>query len=111
MVSKPVELRNGLKFTKAGDAEAYFRQILHAGQLQAYLVSDEAMAVDALFRDYCEATSWEMPGEPEQYFRDWNKAPDRTTKSFFVEYTSGATDDFSYIKAIRAVANWRRSLG
>ena len=49
-----------------------------------------------------------MPGEPEQYFRGWNRAPDRTTKSFYVEYDTGETDDFSYIKAVRAVANWKR---
>ena len=108
MVAKPVELRNGLKFSKAGDAEEYFRRILNDEKLRDYLVGDERAAVDALFRDYCAATDWKMPAEPEQYFRDWNKAPERTTKSFFVEFDNGELNDFSFIKAVRAVANWKR---
>lgn len=109
MPAKPVELRNGLKFAKAGDANAFFKGILNNGDLKAYLTGEDVDVVDALFRDYCAATGWDLPGEPEGYFRDWNMAEDRATRSFYVEFVSGETDDFSYIKAVRAVANWPRN--
>jgi hypothetical protein len=82
-VSKPVSLRNGLSFDKAGDANSFFQSILNGGELRSYLAVQEHAAVDALFRDYCAATTWTMPGEPEQYFRDWNRAEGRTTRSFY----------------------------
>lgn len=107
-VAKPVHLRNGESFDKAGDAGDRFKAILNDGELRSDLVGEEHRSVDALFRDYCAATNWDMPGEPKRYFRDWNKAEDRTTKSFYVEYHGGETDDFSYVKAVRAVANWKR---
>lgn len=105
---KPVRLRNGQNFNKAGDAGVHFKAILNNGELRADLIGEEHSSVDALFRDYCAATDWTMPDEPKRYFRDWNQAEDRTTKSFYVEYKGGATDDFSYVKAVRAVANWKR---
>ncbi|MBU0737362.1 MAG: DCL family protein [Alphaproteobacteria bacterium] len=102
-VAKPVKLRNGLNFDKAGDAENFYQAILNTGDLRVALIGDEQEAVDALFRDYCAAEDWTMPGEPVEFHRDLNRAYQRTTKSFFVRYNSGEVDDFSYIKAIRAV--------
>lgn len=107
-VNKPVILRNGLSFDKAGNANSFFQNILNNGELKLDLVGEERAAVDALFRDYCAATDWQMPGEPQQYYRDWNRAEGRTTKSFYVKYDNGNVDDFSYIKAVRKVANWKR---
>ena len=108
MVTKPVLFSNSMKFEKAGDAEAHFRAILNTGEMNTYLVGAERDAVDILFHDYCVATEWKMPGEPEHYYRAWNRAEGRSTKGFFVEYDNGEVDDFSYIKAVRAVANWKR---
>lgn len=108
MPAKPVKLTNGLEFDQAGNANAFYREILNKGELGAYLSNDDAAAVDVLFRDYCAATNWQMPGQPERYLRDWNMAEKRATRSFYVEYADGERDDFSYIKAVRAVANWKR---
>ena len=108
-MKKPVRLRSGLCFSKVEDAMDYFRQILNGGEVGSYLEGDDYIAVDALFRDYCAVTNWQMPGDPEQYFRDWNKAKNRTTKCFYVEYQDGKRDDFSYIEAVRVVANRERS--
>jgi len=108
MVTKPVQLGSGINFAKAGDANEHFRVILNGGDLREYLVGEERDAVDALYRDYCAATNYLMPAEPEQYFRDWNRAEDRTTMSFYVEYDNGEIDDFSYLKAVKSVANWVR---
>ena len=107
-VSKPLTLRSGQHFEKAGDAEFYFQQILNGGELRVCLIDDEHTAIDALFRDYCAATEWTMPGVPLGYFRDINRVNERITKSFYVKYDRGEPDDFSYIKAVRAVANWKR---
>lgn len=107
-VRKPVLLRNGQNFDKAGDAWDHFKTILNNGELRVDLIGEEFRSIDALFRDYCAATNWVMPGDPKRYFRDWNQAEDRTTKSFYVEYEGGEKDDFSYVKAVRAVANWTR---
>lgn len=110
MPAKPVKLTNGLSFDKAGDANAFYREILNKGELGAYLGGEEAVAIDVLFKDYCSATNWQMPGQPEKYLRDWNMAENRATRSFYVEYKDGARDDFSYLKAVRAVANWKRTV-
>ena len=107
-VSKPLTLRSGQHFEIAGDAELYFRQILNGGDVRVRLTDDEHIAVDALFRDYCAATEWTMPGVPLEYFRDFNLVEERTTKSFYVKYDRGEPDNFSYIKAVRAIANWKR---
>lgn len=108
MRAKPVYLRNGLNFVKIEEADLYFKKTLNFGNLRDYLTGEEASAVDALYRDYCEATAWDMPGEPQKYFRDWNMTGKRATKSFYIHFSNGKQDDFSYIKAVRAVANWSR---
>jgi hypothetical protein len=108
MVTKPVQFSNGMKFDKAGDAREHFQAILNGGEMQSILSGAEHAAVDTLFRDYCAATEWRMPDEPVGYFRDWVRAEGRSTKGFYVKYANGETDDFSYIKAVRAVANWKR---
>lgn len=110
MPAKPVTLSSGLSFDQAGNANAFYREILNNGELGAYLSGEAAAAVDALFKDYCAATNWQMPGQPEKYLRDWNMAEKRATRSFYVEYADGERDDFSYIKAVRAVANRKRSV-
>lgn len=107
-VAKPVKLRNGRNFSKAGDAEDFYQAILNTGDLRVALIGAEHEAVDALFRDYCAATEWAMPSEPVEFYRDLNRSHERTTKSLFVRFEDGETDDFSYIKAIKAVANWKR---
>lgn len=107
-MAKPTLFSNGMKFDKAGDAREYFQGILNNGEMQTLLRDVEHMDVDALFRDYCAATEWQMPEEPTGYFRDWVRAEGRSTKGFHVRYASGKVDDFSYIKAVRAVANWKR---
>jgi len=107
-VSKPTLFSNGMKFDKAGDAQRHFQAILNDGEMQTPLSDTEHTAVDALFRDYCAATEWPMPDEPVGYFRDWVRAEGRSTKGFYVKYSNGEVDDFSYIKAVRAVANWKR---
>jgi hypothetical protein len=108
MVAKPTLFSNGMKFDKAGDAQMRFQAILNDGEMQTRLSGAEHTAVDVLFRDYCAATEWPMPDEPVSYFRDWVRAEGRSTKGFYVEYANGKVDDFSYIKAVRAVANWKR---
>ena len=108
MVAKPTIFSNGMKFDKAGDARNYFQAILNGGEMQTPLSGTERTAVDALFRDYCAATEWRMPSEPVNYFRDWVRAEGRSTKGFYVKYANGDIDDFSYIKAVREVANWKR---
>ena len=108
MVTKPVHLSNGMSFEKAGDAEAFFRAILNSGEMLTPISSEQREALNQLFNDYCSATEWQMPAAPQEYFRDWNRAKERSTKSFFVRYDNGFVDDFSYIKAVRAVANWKR---
>lgn len=105
MVTKPVNLSDGTHYPKAGDANEFYKGILNEGPLSVRLTGKEHDAVDVLFRGYCTVTNWKMPGKPVGYHRDWNRAEDRTTKSFYVDYDNGEVDDFSYIKAVRAVAN------
>lgn len=108
MAAKPTLFSNGLKFDKAGDAQRHFQAILNDGDMQAPLTGAEHTAVDVLFRDYCAATGWPMLDEPVGYFRGWVRAEGRSTKGFHVRYANGNAHDFSYIKAVRAVANWER---
>lgn len=107
-VAKPVRLRNGRNFPKAGEAEDFYKAILNTGDLRVALIGAEHEAVDALFHDYCAATEWTMSSKPVEFYRDLNRSHERTTKSFFVRFEDGEADDFSYIKAIKAVANWKR---
>ena len=103
--AKPVQLSNGRTFAKAGDAREFFKAVLSDGVLNVRLVGVEHEMVDVLFRDYCRATNWTMPGNPVGYRRDWNQAHGSATRGFFVIYDNGTEDDFSYIKAVRAIAN------
>ncbi len=50
MPAKPVKLTNGLAFDQAGNANAFYREILNKGELGAYLSGKEASTIDALIR-------------------------------------------------------------
>lgn len=101
-VAKPVHLSDGVSFEKAGDAEVAYRTILYRRPLKQRLDGADHQAIDVLYRDYCTVTDWKMPGKPIGYWADVNEGG---TTSFYVEFDNGEKTDFSFLTAVRKIAN------
>mgnify|MGYP001132520933 CR=1 FL=1 len=108
---KPVALSSGLNFEGVGEAKEHFKAILN-GTIVGHAVSpNHISAVLALYRDYCIAVPGrEVSHTPVNVFRRQNNEErpggfHAVTTCFYVRFDNGQEVDFSYPKAVSAIAN------
>lgn len=111
---KSVVLSSGLTFQGVGEAKEYFRNILNGTLVGQAVNSKHLSAILALYSDYCiAAPGHDVPHTPVNVFRRQNndERPGgfyAVTTCFCVEFDNGEEVDFSYIKAVSAIANYSK---
>jgi hypothetical protein len=109
MPSKAVILSDGTSFEGIGVAQDFFRGILRAESIGSDLNGTNLAAVQTLYRDYCEATQWPLPGELIGMSRGVDRRFDGkleiTTECFIVTFSDGSSTNFSFLKACSVIAN------
>jgi len=105
MAGKSVSLSDGSKYPTIDEAKAAFKTILNAGPVTEALSDADARSVMVLHDDYCRATNWPVPNVARTGAkRSYSRAEGRTTTCFEVTFANGKTEQFSYIKALPAIA-------
>lgn len=109
MTSKSVILSNGMTFSEIGIAQQFFKKILHAETVGVDVNGVDFSLLEALYRDYCAATSWPLSARIcaftrgiESQIRAGKKIK---TKCFFAKFSDGSEQSFSYLKACSKIAN------
>ena len=105
MVSKTVDLGNGLKFNTIGDAKKHFADILDSKVLEQRFSGQNYNEVAALYEAYCKKTNWPIPSPVAGFFPKYERGKGFTTKCFGIEFLDGSIDRFSLDKALSAVAS------
>ncbi len=105
MVSKNVDLGNGLKFESIGAGKVHFEKILKETALGEHFAGREFQDIAALYVAYCKATNWPVNSPPVAFFPKHEGGEGYTTRCFGVEFENGSADRFSLGKALSAVAN------
>lgn len=109
---RPVVLSSGLKFEGVGEAKEYFKALLNGTTVDSPVDARELPHVLALYADYCTA----VPGHTvdqtavNAYRRQNNEerpgGVHAVTTCFYVHFDNGTEMDFSYGKAVSAIANY-----
>lgn len=104
MVSKRIELKNGLRFESISAGKSYFEKILKETPLGVQVTSQEFRDLIALYEAYCNKTDWSLRSPAIAFFPMHETGKGYTTKCFGVTFEDGSTDRFSLDKALSAVA-------
>lgn len=108
---KPVALSSGVYFEGVGEAKEYFKNILNETPVGQSVSSQNLAEVLTLYRDYCiAAPGHEVQHTPVNVLRKQNNDErpggfHAVTTCFYVQFDNGQEVDFSYIKAVSAIAN------
>ena len=112
MPKKPVLLNSDLKFESVGEAKQFYKDILNSTPANTEVDERYLEAVIALYVAYCKSSpGYDVDSLPTKIFC----RPDATdrgfyrsvpTTCFYVRFENGEETDFSYIKAVQAVANF-----
>ena len=109
---KPVVLSSSINFDGVGEAKEHFKAILNGTPVGSSVSSKDLPHVLALYADYCVA----VPGHTvaqravNAYRRQNNEerpgGVHAVTTCFYVHFEDGTETDFSYGKAVSAIANY-----
>jgi len=108
---KPVVLSSGLRFDGVGEAKEHFKAVLNGTPIGSPVESSELPNVLALYADYCVASpGYTLDQKPINAYRRQNNderpgGVHAVTTCFYVHFDDGTELDFSYGKAVSAVAN------
>ena len=105
MVTRTIDLGDGLKFLSLPEAKNHFGKILTQTPVNQKVTSEEFNALRVLFETYCAKTNWRMPSPPKAFLPIYEKQEGYSTKCFGIEIQDGKTGRFSLDKALSAVAN------
>src|SRR6266545_778042 len=103
MVSKRINLNNGLQFDSISAGKAYFEKILKGTPLGVPVAGNEFKDLNSLYELYCKKTSWPLSSRPAAFFPMHEKGKGYTTKCFGVRFEDGSTNRFSLDRALSAV--------
>ncbi|MBR1227934.1 hypothetical protein JQ600_23745 [Bradyrhizobium sp. AUGA SZCCT0176] len=104
MVSKSIDLNNGLQFHSISTGKAYFEKILNDTPLGVEVAGSDLQDLNSLYELYCKKTDWSLSSQPVAFFPMHEKGKGYTTKCFGVRFEDGSTNRFSLDKALSAVA-------
>jgi hypothetical protein len=105
MVSKDINLGDGLKFESISAGKKHFEPILKNAALGKHFAGQEFQEIKALYDAYCRKTNWVVKSPVAAFFPKNEIGKGFTTKCFGIQYEDGSTDRFSLDKALSAVAN------
>jgi|SRR5712664_2784909 len=101
MVSKNIDLGNGLKFETITAGKMHFEPILKDAALGKHFAGQE---FQALYDAYCRKTNWVVKSPVAAFFPKNESGKGFTTKCFGIQFEDGSIDRFSLDKALSAVA-------
>lgn len=105
MVSKRIELENGLCFESINAGKIHFDKILKGTLLGAHVTGQELRDISALYEAYCNKTNWYLGSPPAAFFPMNERGKGYTTRCFGVKFEDGSTNRFSLDRALSAVAS------
>jgi hypothetical protein len=105
MVSKNVDLGNGLKFESISAGKMYFDKILKSTDFGKHFAGQDFNDVSALYEAYCRKTGWPVSSAPIAFFPTQESGKGYTTKCFGIQFKDCSTHRFSLDKALSAVAS------
>jgi len=102
MVSKDIDLGNGLKFESISSGKMHFAKMLKETELGKPFTGREFQEIAALYEAYCRKTNWPVRSPPAAFFPKNESGPGYTTRCFGIEFKDGSTGRFSVDKALSA---------
>ena len=105
MVSKSIDLNNGLQFESIGAGKIHFEKILKETSIGTHITGQELRDISALYEMYCNKTKWILSSPPVAFFPMHERGNGYTTRCFGLTFEDGSTNRFSLDKALSAVAN------
>jgi hypothetical protein len=104
MVSKMIDLNNGLQFESISAGKIHFEKILKETSLGTHVTGQEFRDISALYEAYCNKTNWPLGSPPVAFFPMHERGKGYTTRCFGVTFEDGSTNRFSLDKALSAAA-------
>ena len=104
MVSKPIDLGNGLTFESLTAGKAHFEKILKDTALGTHVTAQEFREINALYEEYCRKTNWPLSSSAAAFYPTHEHGKGYTTRCFGVEFKDGSKNRFSLDKALNAAA-------
>jgi hypothetical protein len=105
MVSKSIDLGNGLTFDSIKAGKNHFEPILKNAKLGVHFAGQELQAIESLYAAYCRKTNWPLRSPVAAFYAKNETGAGFTTKCFGILFKDGSTDRFSLDKALSAIAN------
>jgi hypothetical protein len=105
MVSKSINLGNGLMFTSISAGKVHFESILKSTAIETDVAANEFNELKALYEQYCTKTNWPLNSPPTAFYPTYERGPGYTTRCFGIRFQDGSTGRFSLDKALSEVAN------
>jgi len=105
MVTKSIDLGNGLRFESITTGRTHFAPMLKSAALGAHFAGQEFQDIKALYGTYCKKTNWVERSPAVAFFAKNESGPRYTTRCFGIRFEDGTSGRFSLDKALSAAAN------
>jgi hypothetical protein len=94
MVSKNIDLGNGLKFESITSGKEHFDKILKVTPLETRVAAQEFDEINALYEAYCRKTNYPIGSPPVAFFPTNEIGKGYTTRCFGVKFEMGLPTEF-----------------